>query len=267
MEEAFSLLYIAGDFPDIFRQRRGRRPAPGRARDVEDFLRLAFGILTLLDSSRHVDTGYDRLVEKLEKDDTIITLNYDTVLDSALWRRGWDPKRGYDLAGGKQKIRWRANGGVPDSELSTLRLLKLHGSVNWFVRGTFSRLEAAFGKKPVRVTAPRINEIARHIRQIIPPIYGKVFKHDHWRRLWNRAYQALLDAEILIVVGCSLIDTDFHLRALVSRVARWRKAQGSLFRSVVLVDNKVRVRRKWKHALRGTSREYQQINGFDRFLD
>src|SRR2546425_1685335 len=153
------------------------------------------------------------------------------------------------------------------SDLAALRLLKLHGSVNWFVRGSYSRLDAAFAKKPVRVTVPRSNEIARHIRQIIPPIYGKAFKHDHWRRLWDRAYHALLDAEILVVVGCSLIDTDFHLRALVSRVAKWRKAQGSLFRSVILVDKKVAIRRKWQRAMRGTSRQYEQVNGFERLLD
>src|SRR5205814_4834106 len=131
--------------------------------------------------------------------------------------------------------------------------LKLHGSVNWFVRGNFTRLDAAFAKKPVRVSAPRRNEIAGHIRQIIPPIYGKAFKHDHWRRLWDLAYRGLREAEVFVVIGCSLVDTDFHLRALVSRVAKWRKKQRSLFRSVVLVDSNLGVRRRWRRVLRGAS--------------
>ena len=266
MEEAFSLLYLAGDFPEIYRQRRGRRPAPGRRQEIDDFLRLAFGILTLLDKSTTANTGYDRLATRLEKGDTIISLNYDTLLDSALWRQGWDPKRGYSLAGGRDKIHWHARRDTAREDLSALRLLKLHGSVNWFVRSTFSRLEAAFVKKPVRVTAPRSNEITGHIRQIVPPIYGKTFKHDHWRRLWDLAYGALRESEVLVVIGCSLIDTDFHLRALVSRAAKWRKKQGMLFHSVVLVDRKLAVRRKWRRVLRGTSTGYVSVNGFDKFL-
>ncbi len=71
---------------------------------------------------------------------------------------------------------------------------------------------------------------------------------------------------MLIVIGCSLIDTDFHLRALLSRVAKWRKKQRSLFRSVVLVDKSVPVRHKWRRVLRGTSSEYRSINGFEKFL-
>jgi len=266
MEEAFSLLYLAGDFPEIYRQRRGRKPASGRRQEMDDFLRLAFGILTLLDKSTTVSTGYDRLATRLEKGDTIISLNYDTVLDSALWRHGWNPTSGYSLGGGGDKIRWRTRRDTSLGDALAIRLLKLHGSVNWFVRGNFSRLEAAFVKKPVRVTAPRSNEITGHIRQIVPPIYGKTFKHDHWRRLWDLAYHALCEAEVLVVIGCSLIDTDFHLRALVSRAAKWRKTQGSLFHSVVLVDTKLAVRRKWRRALRGTSTDYESVNGFDKFL-
>ena len=266
LEEAFSLLYLAGDFPEIYRQRRGRKPAPGQRREMDDFYKLTFGILTLLDKATTANTGYDRLVTRLEKGDTIISLNYDTVLDSALWRQGWDPKRGYSLAGSRYKIRWHARRDTSRGDLTAVRLLKLHGSVNWFVRGSLARLDAAFVKKPVRVTAPRNNEFTGHIRQIVPPIYGKTFKHDHWRRLWDLAYHALREAEVLVVIGCSLIDTDFHLRALVSRAAKWRKKQSSLFHSVVLVDKKLAVRRKWRRVLRGISTDYKSVNGFEKFL-
>ena len=51
-------------------------------------------------------TGYDRLATVLESDDVLISLNYDTMLDSALMRRGWSPKTGYRLGGGANKVRW-----------------------------------------------------------------------------------------------------------------------------------------------------------------
>jgi SIR2-like domain len=233
MEEAFSLLSLAGDSPEIYKRRRGRRPAADQRQEIDDFLRLAFGILTQLDRSNGAPTGYDRLAAKLGPGDTVVTLNYDTLLDSALWRHGWDPKRGYGLKGGVNKMQWQAARAVSSSSASSVRLLKLHGSVNWFVRGAVSHLEDLFTKKPVRVTAPRRNEIANHIRQTIPPVYGKAFKHDHWRTLWDLAYHALREADVLVIIGCSLVDTDFHLRALFSRVAKWRKKEGLLFRSVL----------------------------------
>jgi len=267
MEDAFSLLYLAGEFPEIYRQRRGRRPATGQRREIDDFLELAFGILTTLDESPTIATGYDRLVASLTPSDTIITLNYDTVLDSALWRNGWNPKVGYCLSGGASKVRWNVKPPQSPTSGSGVRLLKLHGSVNWFVKGSPSQLEAVFTKKPVRVTPPRRNGMAKHIRQIVPPVYGKAFRHDHWRRLWELAYAALREAETLVVVGCSLVDTDFHLRALLSRVAKWRKKQGTLFRSAILVDKNLRIRRKWRRLLRGTTADYHSINGFDRFLE
>ncbi len=266
MEEAFGLLYLAGDFPEIYKRRRGRKPGAGQSQEIDDFLALAFGVLTELEGSPSTATEYDRLAANLTANDTIITLNYDTLLDSALWRHGWDPRVGYCLAGDPKKVRWKVNPAASPASASRVRLLKLHGSVNWFVRGSTSQLEAVFKKKPVRVTPPRRNGIAQHIRQIVPPLYGKAFKHEHWRKLWELAYASLREAEILAVVGCSLVDTDFHLRALVSRVAKWRKKQGTMFRALILVDNNLRVRRKWQRVLRGTTRDYRSIKGFEKFL-
>ena len=103
MEEAFSLLYIVKDFPEIYRKRPGKKQVPGNLKEIDDFLYLTFDILALLDRNKEHETGYDRLAGKLGPDDTIISLNYDTLLDSALVRRGWDPKNGYQLGGGKQR--------------------------------------------------------------------------------------------------------------------------------------------------------------------
>jgi hypothetical protein len=261
MEEAFSLLYIAKDFPDIYKTGPGKKPAAGNRREIEDFLRLTFDILRVLDSEENADTSYDRLADKLGPDDTIISLNYDTLLDSALVRHGWDPKKGYGLRGGKQKIKWSPQAGGNQPDLNRVRLLKVHGSVNWFVRGAYANLAKAFASKPVLVTGPRKNEKRGHIRQIVPPIYGKIFEHDHWRTLWTQGFKELCAAEIFVVIGCSLIDTDFHLRALLSRVVKHRKKIGNKFRSAVFVAG-TKTRRKWQKALKGS---YQATKGYPRF--
>lgn len=261
MESAFSLLFMAKDFPDIYSRRRGRQRAPGNGREIEDFLRLTFGILTILDCPASTHTEYDALVNALGPGDTIITLNYDTLLDTALVTKGWDPRNGYAIGGSASKFRWSPR--TIDPNLRNVRLLKLHGSLNWFVRGSFSDLAAVFQKKPTSIERPRRNEIGRHVRQIVPPIYGKFFGHDHWRVLWSAAYKALREAEALIVVGCSLIDTDFHLRALIGRITRSRKPNP--FRRVVLADRVV-VRRKWTRALKGAFRRRSEYATFSELM-
>ena len=265
METAFSLLFMAKDFPHIYGPIRGRHRKAGDRPEIEDFLRLTYNILTAFDGSSNDKTAYDRLVSRLGPNDTLITLNYDTLLDSALVRRGWNPKVGYCLVGGKRKVNWKPKTLDTDTDMGKVCLLKLHGSLNWFVRGSFNNLSAVFTKKTVRVEKPRKNEIQGHVRQIVPPIYGKVFGHDHWRSLWSKAYHSLCEAETLIVIGCSLVDTDFHLRALLGRVTQQRKNEDKLFKRVVFVDRS-RIRKKWANALKGSYSRNSAYPSFEAFL-
>lgn len=265
MEEAFSLLYIAKDFPEIYRRGPGKKPAPGNRKEIEDFLYLTFDILALLDQNNEHETGYDRLVGTLGAGDTIISLNYDTLLDSALVQRGWNPKIGYCLGGGKRKVEWEHNQTDDDTHLTKVSLLKLHGSINWFVRGSYSGLSKVFSSKPVLVSGPRRNEIGSHIRQIVPPIYGKIFEHGHWRKLWTSAFQELCESELFVAIGCSLIDTDFHLRALISRTVKHRKESGQPFRRAIFVAD-TKTRRKWQKALKGICRSTTGFPRFEAFL-
>ncbi len=266
MEEAFSLLYVSKDFPGVFGTGRGRKPKTGTRREISDFLTITFRMLAALDGTKSRVALYDHLAESLGPRDTIITLNYDTTLDSALVRSGWDPRVGYGLMGGTQKVKWRVPMASLSPRMSRVRLLKLHGSVNWFVRGSYGRLSRVFDNKPAIVTKPRRNERAGHIRQIVPPIFGKFFGHKHWGKLWLQAFTALCEADMVVVVGCSLIQTDFHLRALVQRAATVRKKNGSKFQCGIFVDT-VTVRRRWQKALTGAVNHVEEFVNFASFSE
>lgn len=267
MEEAFSLLYVSKDFPEIYVPSRGRHRKPGSRREIEDFLRLTFGILSAIEAKVNPTNLYVRLVSHVEAGDTILTLNYDTLLDSALVSAGWDPVKGYGLIGGSGKIRWTRPKPEPSATLAEVKLLKLHGSLNWYVRGSFTNLTEIFEKKPSKIMisgTPRVNEFAHFVRQIAPPIYGKFFGHKHWRTLWATAHEALVDAEVLVIVGCSLVDTDFHLGGMLSHAVKVRKGGHRPFTQVVTVD-RTRVRRKWLRLLKGCVTANLPYSSFQKF--
>ena len=266
MEEAFSLLYVSKDFPEIY-VRRGRHRVAGVRKEIEDFLRLTFGILSAIELKVGQDNLYNRLAERLEPGDTILTLNYDTLLDSALVSAGWSPAKGYGLMGTTNKIVWRMRRPDLSARLEGVKLLKLHGSLNWYVQGSFANLAKIFESKPTKVIVserPRTNEFQRLIRQIIPPVYGKFFAHKHWRTLWTSAHNALVDAEVIVVIGCSLVDTDFHLTGMLSHAVTRRKHDRNPFAKAVVVD-RTKVRRKWLRLLKGCASSKVTLNSFEKF--
>jgi hypothetical protein len=75
----------------------------------------------------------------------------------------------------------------------------------------------------------------------------------------------LCTADVLVVAGCSLIDTDFHLRALIGSVARQRKQAGNRYKRVAIVGDIV-TRRKWMKALRATFSQQAGYKTFEGFL-
>jgi hypothetical protein len=267
MEVAFSLLYVSKDFPAIY-GRRGPHRHAGARKEIDDFLRLTFGILSSIEANVRGPNLYQRMVTKLEPHDTILTLNYDTLLDSALVDAGWDPSKGYGLTGGTGKIQWtRARPPLANS-LAHVKLLKLHGSLNWYVRGSFERLGDVFEKKPSKVLIsqpPRINEMGGFVRQIVPPIYGKFFAHKHWQTLWTEAHSALVGAENLVVIGCSLVDTDFHLSGMLGNAIQRRKNDQQPFTLAVAVDRGLQVRRKWLTVVQGCAKKTSHYNSFEHF--
>ena len=266
MEDAFNLLYVSKDFPEIYAPARGRHRQPGVRREIEDFLRLTFEMLGAIEAGAGRDNLYSSLVACLEPRDTIVTLNYDTLLDSALVRAGWDAHDGYGLGGNRQKVKWRVAGVNANPRLRAVKLLKLHGSTNWYVRGNYGKLTRVFDSRPSKVLGPRSNEVQGYIRQVVPPVYGKFFAHSHWANLWTAAHESILESDVIVVIGCSLIDSDFHLRGMLSHAISQRKKEGRSFRAVALVDKR-KIRNKWKHLFRGSTGTFSVFKTFESFAE
>lgn len=77
---------------------------------------------------------HDKLVSTLEATDTIISFNYDTIIESSLKsvaKKKWNPKMGYGIEIKSGTNHWCNHTGKGRVAAEGIALLKLHGSLNW----------------------------------------------------------------------------------------------------------------------------------------
>ena len=163
---------------------------------------------------------HSALVENLTPTDTILSFNYDWVIDQTLRSGGlgkWNPRRGYGVpayslgqraAGTKYWACMDWKKGKPIYPPSSITLLKLHGSMNWF-------------PVPADDDDPKLQLRQRwwHQRgnlafEIAPPEWNKPLRSGIYRKLWPMARVALKDVRALVFIGYSLPATDLPAQAL-----------------------------------------------------
>ncbi|MBI4170121.1 MAG: SIR2 family protein [Candidatus Aenigmarchaeota archaeon] len=241
MEEVFNVLFISKDLPEIFHKGRGRRRTAGFRKEVRDFLSLLIRVFHFLQARSKNRDGirhHEMITKALEPSDTILTLNYDTIMDNTLVQRGWNPRTGY---GFQAQVKFET-GIRPDGFSQTLRdvrLLKPHGSFNWYAKGKFNELESVLENRPVsKIVISRLPKLyednqQKLVRFFIPPLYTKFFKNKFWSKVWTLSYLAIRNAERIVIIGCSLIATDYHLRAIIAK-AMFDK--GKRYEEILIVD-------------------------------
>ena len=155
----------------------------------------------------------DRWTALLNEGDTIITFNWDLLHDAALWRaRKWHYNDGYGFTCSDPSGNAR----------SPIRMLKLHGSVNWAQRDERDLHPAIEHKKdffPGAQDGPGIYTRGAgqwdEGRRLITPSYLKDPSSNRLLLdLWNEASDALVHAQELIIVGYSLNRADAPAREL-----------------------------------------------------
>jgi len=166
---------------------------------------------------------YNRFVQLIQKillkgeTVSIITFNYDIALEYALQfnRQPFD----YCLLGGSVLF---------DSN-SKIKLLKLHGSLNWY-KGSgqegISVMENSIEQGHIRHTANDLRsklECLRYIRgqdaevMIVPPTYNKMQHHSQLKNVWQNAALELSNCKRIHIIGYSLPNTDHFFRDLFAQ--------------------------------------------------
>jgi hypothetical protein len=166
----------------------------------------------------------------IKRGDTVISFNYDDSLDrqlkvSGLWSLG--DGYGFPVEGFETQ--------------SSVTLLKLHGSINWFAalfngsRGGVANLKNALGSRPVFVEPdtrflgyeevdPRTPKKFGFVQPLILPTERKKFYFetslgpqwkDFWDLLWQRASEDLHSSENVVLCGYSMVAIDERAHRLL----------------------------------------------------
>jgi len=158
---------------------------------------------------------------------TIITFNYDDILDKAIHEAAvglntrWSPNRGYGFfCRSSYELEGKTFGHEHYAEPHTT-ILKIHGSVNWrTLIGTNTPIKSNdifhhskwFSSGAAATDAPFDALETQFQAQpfIVPPVLTKasLTQQPVLQLLWSRAYDALSEADRVIFVGYSLPVTD-----------------------------------------------------------
>lgn len=163
-----------------------------------------------------------------ENGHTCITFNYDDVLDQALWEvkrvlaisgsSYWHPDGGYGFLCRPAETCVQERNVFVDQ--TSMRLLKLHGSINWRVRRGYRQpypVDAIVHHEgwfpPVELLEADPEQVESHLEPdpfIVPPVLVKstLVEQPILRLAWSLAYKELERAEQVIFVGYSFPATD-----------------------------------------------------------
>lgn len=181
---------------------------------------------------------YDQMAsERMKPGDVVITFNYDLACERSLRSaRLWEISDGYGF-----DIRLDA---IPPSKV---KMLKLHGSTNWFVpvlggrRGFFQLGPDAHPSRPV-ILFPQDFEFLSYSRELCDPLCARESKpgirpaiitltrhkrfydetslgvhelEEFWRDIWTQAECALQSSEKIVIIGYSMPTADEAARTLL----------------------------------------------------
>jgi len=181
--------------------------------------------------SSSIQTPYDKLMQKLNiidnKDDFFITLNYDLLLDSAIWKKnqiinstvsqyridygiGFDFESSYNGFGGPH-IGEENSRNIIIRKSVPFTLYKLHGSFNW--------LHANNDKSKIHCQNKNYTDNTSDLFVLITPTIQKEITkiNSQLKELYDNLKTRLLTTKIdeFIIIGCSLSRDDTYLLDLI----------------------------------------------------
>jgi hypothetical protein len=237
MEELFTQLEGLEEFHNTLNITRGRivrRYGQQLAKFVEITATFFGHVFLDYDGNRRTCDHHDALAKALKAGDTVISFNYDCLIDDALARNGersWNAADGYGLKIDGDVAPWNSSVVGPGRRAATpISLLKLHGSLNWDRSDGTPPNNATIHLRPDPYSCAN-----REKSEIVPPVWDKKIGGDEvYCALWKEARRVLPTGPILVSIGYSVPPTDLLSQALIRVSASERAANQKLSHLIVV---------------------------------
>ncbi|MCH8927242.1 MAG: SIR2 family protein [Candidatus Marinimicrobia bacterium] len=168
----------------------------------------------------------ENALSKIDKGDTIITFNYDLLLEQGLLKRGlWNPKDGYCIG----EVKEDELDIIANLDKSDVRVLKMHGSISWESPSWHDSNLRILLKDPYNdlpffdeIDTPK-NDVEKKYtsyqsHHVILPTFMKFYRHKWEIELVKLAANALSKTEEVYIVGYSLPEADAMANFLFSSI-------------------------------------------------
>jgi len=162
-----------------------------------------------------------------------VTTNYDILIDNALvklidapYHLGLD--YGIDFRNFLSQDDWQRPG------INSIKLFKLHGSLNWLYCPTCNNVTLTPKEKGVIRLLPNMYGHEKkncphceslYVPMIIPPSFFKNMNNVFLNIIWNKIEQELRNIQHIIFCGYSFPDADIHIKYLLKRIQTNRKTE------------------------------------------
>jgi len=193
-----------------------------------------------------ISTNWDILLDN-SIHNSIVQSGHDAVVDYCCYISSRD-EDDESIKPGLEKL---GQGGF------NVKLLKLHGSLNWLQCPRCMRLYARFSQKD-GVLDYESRESCRHCdtnfpeeknnhllaSNLIMPTYIKDLSNPQYKVIWQNAGIEIAEAEKIVFIGYSLPNADFEMRQLLSRMTR-KKAKIEVVDFCGNQDDKELIKKHW----------------------
>lgn len=170
---------------------------------------------------------HKKLIENLKPTDTLITFNWDLLVDNVLSERDVPDYKG-NFSAFYIDNQWRRSCGYSNGP----GLIKLHGSLNWmackkcnknycYVLSGKVAADQVINPEDPKTLCPGCQKQMEPI--IIPPTLAKRYSNELLDSLWAEASNSIKEANKIIIIGYSLPVTDFKAKWLFMKSVAMRR--------------------------------------------
>lgn len=170
-----------------------------------------------------------KFCQNLNKEDTVITFNYDLIIEKGLWLQNkWTFLDGYGLNKNINDFQDTWGGRYPSDKPieSFVKVYKPHGSLGWvyddssgqiiFMPNYFPGYTGLFCEKNLHTAGARWDEGTTFIE----PSYIKQFDRPIILDIWEKAFHEIQQSNELIIIGYSLPEADTAARIFLATGVR-----------------------------------------------